>query len=289
MTLRPMLTVVRPANCCVRWRGAGRTPVAASRSAMRAARATCRTCPLKARCLSPKASRRTIGRWEHEDVLERHRARMQGAGELMRRRSGIVEHPFGTLKCRAGYRHFLVRGFDKVRGEWSLMALCYNFTRVLNILGFERFVAYMAKAFRSLLRTAPQSPCMLFSSFWRRSGHISGLGSKSAASAAFQSANDKRTCPVSSGKSVLPARPVLSRQEGRFAVVTNAGWDAVDAAALARKWSRRAGFACERRTGAQTNGASTPSPKFWLAAHGRSKRWWRSLRTAKSCGPGIRC
>jgi hypothetical protein len=24
------------------------------------------------------------------------------------------------------------------------MALCYNFTRVLNILGFERFVAYMA-------------------------------------------------------------------------------------------------------------------------------------------------
>jgi len=45
-------------------------------------------------------------------------------GELMRRRSAIVEHPFGTLKCRAGYQHFLVRGFDKVRGEWSLMALC---------------------------------------------------------------------------------------------------------------------------------------------------------------------
>jgi hypothetical protein len=37
-----------------------------------------------------------------------------------------------------------------------------------------------------------------------------------------------------SGKSDLPARPVLSRQEGRFAVVTNAGWDAVDAAASAR-------------------------------------------------------
>jgi transposase len=106
---------------------------------------TCRTCPLRARCLSPKASRRTIGRWEHEDVLDRHRMRMQGAGELMRRRSGIVEHPFGTLKCRAGHRHFLLRGFDKVRGEWSLMALCYNFTRVLNILGFEGFVARMAK------------------------------------------------------------------------------------------------------------------------------------------------
>jgi len=104
----------------------------------------CRACPLRTKCLSPKASQRIIRRWEHEDVLERHRARMQSAGDLMRRRSAIVEHPFGTLKCRAGYRHFLVRGFDKVRGEWSLMALCYNFTRVLNILGLERFTAYMA-------------------------------------------------------------------------------------------------------------------------------------------------
>jgi Transposase DDE domain len=71
---------------------------------------------------------------------------MQASGELMRRRSAIVEHPFGTLKCRAGYRHFPVRGLDKVRGEWGLMALCYNFTRVLNILGFEAFIAAVAKA-----------------------------------------------------------------------------------------------------------------------------------------------
>src|SRR6267378_8023655 len=28
----------------------------------------CKTCPLQSKCLSPKASRRTIGRWEHEDV-----------------------------------------------------------------------------------------------------------------------------------------------------------------------------------------------------------------------------
>ena len=113
-------------------------------------KATCGACPLRARCLSPKAAQRSIGRWEHEDVLDRHRTRMQGAAELMRRRSGIVEHPFGTLKCRAGYRHFLVRGFDKVRGEWSLMALCYNFTRVLNILGFEEFVAQIAAKAKAL-------------------------------------------------------------------------------------------------------------------------------------------
>ncbi len=76
----------------------------------------------------------------------------------------MVEHPFGTLKCRAGYQHFLVRGFDKVRGEWSLMALCYNFTRVLNILGLDGFLAYLAskaKAVRSLLTLPALVPCSI--------------------------------------------------------------------------------------------------------------------------------
>lgn len=104
----------------------------------------CDVCELRSRCLSIKASTRTVYRWEHEAVLERHRARMQDAEAQMRRRAELAEHPFGTLKCRAGYRHFLVRGFDKVRGEWSLMALCYNFSRVLCILGLDSFLAHLA-------------------------------------------------------------------------------------------------------------------------------------------------
>jgi len=105
----------------------------------------CDQCPLRSRCLPAKAPRRTIARWEHEDVLERHRARMKDANAPMRRRAELAEHPFGTLKCRAGYRHFLVRGFEKVRGEWSLMALCYNFSRVLNIVGVDALIAYFVK------------------------------------------------------------------------------------------------------------------------------------------------
>ena len=160
--------------------------------------ATCRTCPLKARCLSPKASRRTIARWEHEDVLERHRARMQGAGELMRRRSSIVEHPFGTLKCRAGYRHFLVRGFSKVRGEWSLMALCYNFTRVLNILGFERFVAYMAAKALALCEHAPavalHAVQLVLAAFWA----LIRSTARNQPARLRSSQLNNRSCPVSS-------------------------------------------------------------------------------------------
>jgi transposase len=105
----------------------------------------CRACPLRQHCLSAKARRRDVYRWVHQDVIERHRARMAQADAIMSRRAALAEHPFGTLKCRAGYRHFLLRGFDKVRGEWSLMALCYNFTRVLSILGLDRFLVMVRK------------------------------------------------------------------------------------------------------------------------------------------------
>jgi transposase len=108
-------------------------------------KADCDACALRARCLSAKTPTRTVYRWEHEAVLERHHERMKAAAGRMRRRGAIVEHPFGTLKCRAGYRHFLVRGFDRVRGEWSLMALCYNFSRVLTIIGLNHLIAYFAK------------------------------------------------------------------------------------------------------------------------------------------------
>src|SRR5260370_35852710 len=72
---------------------------------------------------------------------------------------------------------------------------------------------------------------------------------------------------VPSGKSALPARPVLSRQEGRIAIVTNAGGDAVDALASAR------------------NGvAGRVSRERYLRA-GRTA----PKRTAKPCGPDTRC
>src|SRR6266436_1920766 len=116
-------------------------------------RSVCRVCALRARCLASKGERREIERWADEEVIERHRARMRRAGEdMMRRRKALAEHPFGTLKCRAGYRHFLVRGYDTVRGEWSLMALCYNFGRVLRIIGLGPWLALLAQRATALNR-----------------------------------------------------------------------------------------------------------------------------------------
>ena len=72
----------------------------------------------------------------------------------MKKRSAIVEHPFGTLKHRAGMNHFLMRGLDKCRGEFSLMVLGYNFTRVLNIMGVDKLREYCAQRSGFTLKTA---------------------------------------------------------------------------------------------------------------------------------------
>jgi hypothetical protein len=68
-----------------------------------------------------------------------------GGRERMRQRAGLAEHPFGTLKRWFGWDHFLVRGFEKVRGEMSLMVLGYNLVRVLNVLGLDAFREYCAQ------------------------------------------------------------------------------------------------------------------------------------------------
>ena len=77
---------------------------------------------------------------------------MKTAGaEEIKLRVSLVEHPFGTLKMRSGWQHFLVRGLKKVKGEWSLTQLAYNFTRVLNILGLGRFLTCYKQLQKALL------------------------------------------------------------------------------------------------------------------------------------------
>lgn len=105
----------------------------------RSRRSECRDCARRTECLSDKGQSREIWRDQYEADIQAVRQRTEAHPEQLARRCALVEHPFGTLKRRAGWDHFLVRGLEKVRGEWSLMALAYNFTRVLNLLGLERF------------------------------------------------------------------------------------------------------------------------------------------------------
>ena len=106
--------------------------------------ADCDGCELRTKCLQKKHRRRTLQRWQHEAVVDRHKDRMSSeeARPLMRRRGALAEHPFATLKRWCGMDHFLMRGLEKCRGEFSLLVLSYNFKRVLNLIGIEAFRDY---------------------------------------------------------------------------------------------------------------------------------------------------
>jgi transposase len=52
----------------------------------------------------------------------------EGAGHYSRRKV-IVEPVFGQIKNR-GFRQFLLRGLEKVRGEWSLITLSHNLLKL---------------------------------------------------------------------------------------------------------------------------------------------------------------
>ena len=51
--------------------------------------------------------------------------------KLYARRKHTPEPGFGIIKSVLGFRQFLLRGLDKVRGEWSLVTMACNMKRIL--------------------------------------------------------------------------------------------------------------------------------------------------------------
>ena len=49
------------------------------------------------------------------------------------RRNHTVETAFGIIKEVMGFRSFLLRGVEKVSGEWELVCLSYNLKRLHNL------------------------------------------------------------------------------------------------------------------------------------------------------------
>ena len=50
-----------------------------------------------------------------------------------RLRKQTVEPVFGIVKHAMGFRQFLLRGLEKVEGEWALVTLAYNCRRLHNL------------------------------------------------------------------------------------------------------------------------------------------------------------
>jgi len=98
----------------------------------------CRDCPIRSRCTNN--SFRSVSRMENEAVLDRMQARLAQRPDVLEQRREAAEHPFGTIKQWMNQGAFLMRGLQKVRGEFSLTALAYNVRRVLNIVSFTELM-----------------------------------------------------------------------------------------------------------------------------------------------------
>ena len=64
--------------------------------------------------------------------------------EKMAKRMCLSEHPFGTIKRAMGSTYFLLRGKEKVEGEFALLCLGYNLERAKNLLGFDKLMELVA-------------------------------------------------------------------------------------------------------------------------------------------------
>ena len=57
----------------------------------------------------------------------------KGANEY-KKRMHTVEPVFGNIKFNLGYRHFLLRGLNKVKGEFNLMCIAHNLKKIVSFL-----------------------------------------------------------------------------------------------------------------------------------------------------------
>lgn len=65
----------------------------------------------------------------------RHRLKTKKGKERYKLRKQTVEPVFGTIKETLGFRHFHLRGLEKVNMEWDIVTLAYNFKRLFNMTG----------------------------------------------------------------------------------------------------------------------------------------------------------
>jgi hypothetical protein len=59
-----------------------------------------------------------------------HRLKTPEGKTLYAPRKHTAEPVFGIIKSVLGFRQFLLRGLDKVRGEWTLVTLAWNLKRM---------------------------------------------------------------------------------------------------------------------------------------------------------------
>jgi len=101
----------------------------------------CKSCPWLDICVSASCKKvkrgRILNRTIYEDDMDKNDEQVASRKNEYKRRQAIVEHPFGTIKRQWGYGHTMLKGLEKVKGEFAIILLCYNLRRVMSILGIK--------------------------------------------------------------------------------------------------------------------------------------------------------
>jgi len=98
--------------------------------------ALCRSCSHFGQCTRSREGRKVV-RLKNEVVKQHLEAQYQqpSSQQIYARRKASVEHPFGHIKRNLKVGAFLLRGIAGVRAELSVLATCFDVTRMIKLIG----------------------------------------------------------------------------------------------------------------------------------------------------------
>lgn len=97
----------------------------------------CAKCHLKEKCYKGKSKARygrTIMFFKDKEFLEKYKVTMEKNKVLLKARKSIIEPVIGFIKCRLKFRKFLLRGLEKAKGEFTIIAVAYNLIKIRNLI-----------------------------------------------------------------------------------------------------------------------------------------------------------
>jgi|CXWL01.1.fsa_nt_gi transposase len=117
---------------------------------------TCMECAIMSQCTMNKKGR-LIERSQFQKSVDMNNKRVRINMDKYKKRQCINEHVFGIIKRQWGFDHTLMKGLKKVDAETGFIFTAYNFRRIINIIGIEKFIWKIRKGpgflFFGLIRT----------------------------------------------------------------------------------------------------------------------------------------
>ena len=103
----------------------------------------CLSCPARELC-TKNLKGRWIERSEYAPYIEQNRLNIAANPATYKKRQGIVEHPYGTIKRQWGFYYIITKkGMKRASADVGLMFIAYNLRRVMNIIDKNLLIKHL--------------------------------------------------------------------------------------------------------------------------------------------------